>query len=77
MPVFRMNSKRRDNRKRESAKRRSKQSWPLSLIQSSRTKSNRSDKKMKRCFAISITNFRERSKTRSANDASKKNKRLR
>jgi len=75
MPVFKINSKRKENKKREKESKKLNKLWLHSLIQSSKIKKNKSDLKIKKCLSILKINSKNKNKTNSVELKSKKNKR--
>ena len=70
-----MNSKRKDNNKKGKDKTKSSMSWPHSQILSSRTKKNKSDSKIKKCWDTLKINSKRKRKKKKEKNKNKKTKR--
>ena len=70
-----MNLKRKDNNKKDKDKTKLSTSWPPSQILSSRTKKNKSDFKIKKCWGTLKINSKRKSKKKKEKNKNKKTKR--
>lgn len=61
---YKTNSKGKDKKKKENAKKRSKQLWPHLLILLSKTRKNKSELKTKKWSGISKTNLEKKNRSR-------------
>jgi len=75
--VFKMNLKRKENKKREKENKKSNKLWPLSLILLLRIKKNKLDLKIKKCLDTFKISSKNKNKTKNAgleNNKNRKNK---
>ena len=74
MPVFKINLKRKENKKKGKENKKLNKLWPLLQILLLRIKKNKLDLKIKKCFDTFKISLKNKNKTKSAELESKKNR---